>query len=153
MKHAIFLASTAALALAGLAAADKAPANAPYTSGAVLTGVKAGTPVRMTYELQAKAYILFIPATGRATFPRLRSYGASLRRPMAGGIANIELGYYDSRDDRAGNDPFVANSEFRLLAGFERELAPNLTGAVQYYLEHMADNLRIAESALSQQSI
>ncbi|MEZ5986802.1 MAG: DUF3108 domain-containing protein [Hyphomonas sp.] len=72
MKRSIFLASAAALALtglatAGLAMADKSPA--PTTaSGAILTNVKAGTPTRMEYELQAKAYILFIPATGRASF-------------------------------------------------------------------------------------
>ena len=72
MKRSIFLASAAALALTGLAAAglamaDKSPA--PTTaSGAILTNVKAGTPMRMEYELRAKAYILFIPATGRASF-------------------------------------------------------------------------------------
>ena len=67
MKRSIFLASAAALALAGFATADKAPSAAP-ASGALLTHVKDGTPTRMVYELQAKAYILFIPATGRATF-------------------------------------------------------------------------------------
>ena len=67
MKRSFFLASAAALALAGFATADKAP-SARATSGALLTNVKAGTPTRMVYELQAKAYILFIPATGRATF-------------------------------------------------------------------------------------
>ena len=67
MKRSIFLASAAALALAGLATADKSPAPAP-TSGALLTNVKAGTPTRMVYELEAKTYILFIPATGRARF-------------------------------------------------------------------------------------
>ena len=77
--------------------------------------------------------------TGLATFPRLRSYGASLRRPMLGGIAHIEMGLYDSLDDPNGNDPFVANSEFRWLIGFERELASELTGAFQYYQERILD--------------
>ncbi|WP_273185567.1 DUF3108 domain-containing protein [Hyphomonas adhaerens] len=72
MKRSIFLASAAALALtglatAGLALADKSPAP-KNASGAILTNVKAGTPTRMEYELRAKAYIFFIPATGRATF-------------------------------------------------------------------------------------
>ncbi|MEZ5953714.1 MAG: DUF3108 domain-containing protein [Hyphomonas sp.] len=67
MKRAFFLASAAALALAGFATADKAPA-ANAASGALLTNVKAGTPTRMVYELEAKAYFLFIPATGRASF-------------------------------------------------------------------------------------
>ncbi len=72
MKRSIFLASAAALALtglttAGLALADKSPAPT-NASGAILTHVKAGMPMRMEYELRAKAYIFFIPATGRATF-------------------------------------------------------------------------------------
>ncbi len=78
-------------------------------------------------------------ASGLATFPRLRTYGASARRPFLGGIANMEIGFYDSPDDPGGTDPLVANSEFRFLAGFEREIAPDLTGAVQYYLERLRD--------------
>lgn len=78
-------------------------------------------------------------ATFQPTFPHLRTYGASFRRPMWSGIANVEFGFYDSLDDKAGNNPFVPNSEFRFLAGYERELATELTGAVQYYLEYMRD--------------
>jgi hypothetical protein len=55
------------------------------------------------------------------------------------GIGNIEIGYYDSERDRNGDDPFVNNSELRLLVGYEQELAHELTGSVQYYLEHMQD--------------
>jgi len=77
--------------------------------------------------------------TGLAIFPRLRTYGASIRRPLLGGIANMEAGFYDSLDDQGGTNPFVANSEFRLLAGFEKEIAPEFAGAVQYYLERLAN--------------
>ena len=77
--------------------------------------------------------------TGLATFPRLRTYGASVRRPLFGGIANLEAGFYDSLDDKQGTDALVANSEFRLLAGFEKEIAPEFTGAFQYYLERLLD--------------
>jgi hypothetical protein len=80
------------------------------------------------------------PVTGHATFPELAAYGASLRGPMLSGIGNVEAGYYDSMDDRDGDNPFVNNSEFRFLAGYEKELARNFTGAVQYYLEHMMDH-------------
>jgi hypothetical protein len=81
-------------------------------------------------------------ASGRATFPRLGVYGASIRGPFAGGIGNAEVGYYDSRQDRGGEDPLVRNSELRLLLGYERDLpriARDLTVAVQYYLEWMTD--------------
>jgi len=75
----------------------------------------------------------------QATFPKLSVYGASLRGNFLNGIGNVELAYYDSRQDRGGDNPFVNNSEFRLLLGYERELAKELTGSVQYYLEHMMD--------------
>lgn len=65
MKRAFLLASAAALAMAGLSVADTAPGAA---SPALLANVKAGEPTRMIYELEAKAYVLFIPATGRASF-------------------------------------------------------------------------------------
>lgn len=77
------------------------------------------------------------PATADLTYPRLNVWGASARGPFLAGIANIETGYYDSREDRDGGDPLVRNNEIRLLAGFEKELAVNLTGSVQYYLEWM----------------
>jgi len=75
--------------------------------------------------------------TSLALFPRLRSYGASLRRPLFNGIFHAEIGFYDSLDDKTGSDPFINNSEFRLLTGYERELAPELTGAFQYYQERL----------------
>ena len=57
------------------------------------------------------------------TFPRLAVLGASARGALAGGVSSVELGYYDSKDDRSGSDPFVRNSELRLLVGYEREVA------------------------------
>jgi hypothetical protein len=81
----------------------------------------------------------FDGASGLFTFPRLAVLGASIRGPVWGGIGNAEAGYYDSLDDRAGSDPLVRNSEWRGLIGFEKELASDLTGSFQYYLEQMAD--------------
>ncbi|MGD9872769.1 MAG: hypothetical protein AB7T27_00730 [Kiritimatiellia bacterium] len=78
-------------------------------------------------------------ATGRAIFPELGVYGASLRGQFMKGIANLEAGYYDSRDDCDGDDPMIRNSETRLMAGYQQELMQDLTLAVQYYLELMAD--------------
>ncbi|MEN8141477.1 MAG: hypothetical protein ABFR97_09675 [Thermodesulfobacteriota bacterium] len=79
------------------------------------------------------------PASGNLRYPRLSVYGASLRAPLAKGIANIEAGYYDSRQDRDGTDPATRNSESRLLVGYEQELSRNFTGGLQYYLELMDD--------------
>jgi len=79
------------------------------------------------------------PAAGKATFPRLGVYGASLRGAAAGGIGNLEFGFYDSEEDRSGSDPLVRNSELRFLAGYEREIAVEFTAGIQYYLEYMLD--------------
>ncbi len=84
----------------------------------------------------------FDGSTGLFTFPRLTVFGASARGPVWGGIGNAESGYYDSRDDGDGSDPQVRNSEWRALLGYEKELAPDLTGSVQYYLEQMDDHER-----------
>jgi len=79
------------------------------------------------------------PVAGDYLFPKLTVYGASLQGPLGAGIANIEVGYYDSREDRSGDDPLINNSELRLLLGYEQELATEFTGSVQYYLEQMQD--------------
>ena len=98
------------------------------------------------YEVALYAYDGYWKSPGgqtllppRAVFPRLSVYGASLRGPVGRGIANVEVGYYDSRDDRRGRDWLVNNSEFRLLLGYEQEIGRELTASVQYYLEHMMD--------------
>lgn len=70
-------------------------------------------------------------------YPKLSVYGVSARGALWGGIGNLEAGFYDSNDDRDGDDPLIRNSEIRLLAGFERELAHDFTCGLQYYLEWM----------------
>ena len=78
------------------------------------------------------------PQTGLATFPELDVYGASIRGQVGNAIVNGEIGYYDSQDS-SGENPFVRNSEFRVLLGYQRELGRNLNGAFQYYLERRID--------------
>ncbi len=73
-------------------------------------------------------------ATGNATFPKLQTFGASARGPISTGIATIEVGYYKTAEGSALN-PLVRNDEFRFLVGYEQEIAAELTGSVQYYLE------------------
>ena len=91
---------------------------------------------------------LGLSATEQAlVFNRLRAYGASVRGPLAGGIANAEISAYDSADDRSGQDPLVPNSQVRFLLGYERELATDLTGAVQYYLERTSEYDALIQAA------
>jgi hypothetical protein len=79
----------------------------------------------------------FDPSTGKATFPTLSVYGASVRGAVGRGIGHLELGYYDSEADRDGDDPLIRNGEFRVLIGYEQEVAKNFTVGMQYELEHM----------------
>lgn len=82
----------------------------------------------------------FDPETGDFTFARLNALGASIRGNLAGGLYNVETVWYDSSHNRDGTDPNLPNSEFRFLAGYERELFTNFTLSTQYYLEWLQDH-------------
>ncbi len=78
--------------------------------------------------------------SGELGFAPLRSWGASLRRPLGSGIGNLEFARYVSRLDRNGTDPVLPNDSWRLLLGYERELVTNLTAAFQYQLDLIDDH-------------
>jgi len=77
-------------------------------------------------------------SSGHAIFPELEVFGSSFRWPIASGIANIEMGYYKNKNQSASN-PFVRNDEWRLLLGYEQEIAKEFTASIQYYIEHKND--------------
>jgi len=84
--------------------------------------------------------------TNRAIFPRLISYGGSVRSPLLKGLFNMEVGRYVSIDDRHGDNPFIPNSEMRFLVAYEKELARDFTAKFQYYQELMEDYSSYRES-------
>ena len=61
------------------------------------------------------------------------------RAPSSAGIGYIEVGYYDSREDRSGNDRLIENASLKYLLGYERDLGGDFKAGVQYYLEQMFD--------------
>lgn len=98
------------------------------------------------YELALYGYQGYWKSSGgqnaamtQATFPDLNVYGASVRGTVAKGIGNLEAGYYESADDRSGDDPLINNSEMRYLAGYTQEIGRDFTMGVQYYVEQMLD--------------
>ncbi|ABM62191.1 hypothetical protein [Halorhodospira halophila] len=96
-------------------------------------------------ELAGYFYRGFFPqpeeqANDRLTHARLNAYGASIRDRLGPGIANAEVGYYDSVDNRDGDRSVqVPNSEFRALLGYTWEAATNFDVGLQYYLEWLQD--------------
>ena len=71
------------------------------------------------------------------SYPELGVYGASAQGNKLGGIISLEGGYYDSVDDRDGDNPFMENPQARFLAGYQRALGADLTIGAQYYGEAM----------------
>jgi len=99
-----------------------------------------------SYELAAYGYQGywkspggFDPLTGNAIFPELQVLGASSRGPIGPGILSAEIGYYSSKDDKSGADPFINNDEIRGLVGYEWEVARDTTLGLQYYVEALQD--------------
>jgi len=86
------------------------------------------------------------PARRELFYPELAVYGASVRGPVLEGIGNLEVGYYDSLEDRAGTDPLVENSAIKYLLGYERQVWTDFTLGVQYYVEQMLQFRRFESS-------
>ncbi len=72
-------------------------------------------------------------------YRRLDVYGASIRGPWAGGIANAEVGYYNSREDSEGDDRLVENSFFKALAGYDIDFGNEFRAGFQYFYERRLD--------------
>jgi hypothetical protein len=69
-----------------------------------------------------------------------------VRLPVFGGIAWVETGLYQSREDKEGDNPLIPNSSISSLAGFERQIAANLTANIQYQNKIMLDHDAYLES-------
>src|SRR3989338_7475744 len=67
-------------------------------------------------------------------YPELAVYGASLRgpAPIVGGITYGEVGYFDSLEDRSGNNRLIENASMKYLAGYERDFPQDLCIGAQY---------------------
>jgi len=74
-----------------------------------------------------------------AIYPHLDVYGASVRGSILGGILWLEGGYFDSRDDKDGDNPMMPNSSVMGLFGYERQVATNLTANIQWQADAIMD--------------
>lgn len=100
-----------------------------------------------SYEVAGYYYRGFDPspksfkneAARQMYYERMDSYGGSVRGPFAWGIANAEVAYYYSPEDRDGNIRTIQNSQMRYLVGYEKDLGYDLRVGFQYYVEQMLD--------------
>lgn len=93
----------------------------------------------------------FNPLNGQSFFPQWQAYGASVRSPLGGGIANVELAWHRSMEDQEGSNGYIPNSEIRFLIGFEKEVISKLNLGLQYYLEHIQDHDSLIINSLTPQ--
>lgn len=85
------------------------------------------------------------------TFSALRVYGASLITPVGQGLINAEFAYYDSTDDKQGNEANIPNSQTRWLLGYQQEIVKNLSGGVQFYVERIRNHDALLKNSLAPQ--
>jgi hypothetical protein len=78
-------------------------------------------------------------------FPHLSVYGLSGQRNLLNGVGSLELGYYDSQDDRKGDDPAIPNSKYKILMGYQQEVLTDFTLGLQYYREEIVQDSDSAE--------
>jgi len=82
-------------------------------------------------------------------FPKLAAHGVSFRKQVFGGIINLETCYYDSIDDRNGQNLAIENSMLKSLIGFEKEIMQDFTAAFQYFSEYMLNYSDYKNSAIA----
>lgn len=79
-------------------------------------------------------------STKEVFYPKLAVFGASIRGPAPlsiGGIASGEVGYFDSLEDRNGENRLIENSSMKYLLGYERDFPKDFRLGFQYYVEQM----------------
>lgn len=81
-------------------------------------------------------------------YPRLDVYGTSLRGPALAGIGNMELGYYNSREDSEGSNRLIANSLFKVLTGYEKDFGNDFKVGFQYLYEQTLNYDNYSENLL-----
>ncbi len=83
-------------------------------------------------------------------YERQDVFGASLRGPFLGGIANAEAGYAHSPEDPRGDNRLIENSSAKFLVGYEKDLGHDLKAGVQYYYEQKLDYAAYKRALLPQ---
>ena len=122
--------------------------NAEFALRIKLKNIAGFTPSLYAYKGRwNNPYSMLFDGISQITpfFSKLNVYGGSLRGQTLGGILSLETGFYDSRDDKNGDNPLIENSSFRFLALFETSLTTTLDLGIQYYSEIIQDYDKIED--------
>jgi hypothetical protein len=77
--------------------------------------------------------------TRELKYERMDVYGWSWRGPFTGGIANIEMGYFNSREDAEGTNRLIENSFYKAMTGYSRDMGNDFKIGFQYLYEQRLD--------------
>jgi hypothetical protein len=80
-------------------------------------------------------------------YPRLNMFGFTAQNTLFGGVLSLESGFYQSANDTSGANALIANSQYRYLIGYEREIATDVTLGLQFYGELMFQHAAYLASA------
>lgn len=72
-------------------------------------------------------------------YPDLSVIGASTEGQVGPGILTTEIGYYNSEEDKDGNNPLIENSMLKFLIGYRMDFSAHLAMGFQWYQELMMD--------------
>jgi hypothetical protein len=89
---------------------------------------------------------LTAPTRAITFYPDLSVYGLSAQGGALAGVLSFETGYYQSREDEGGKDPFIRNSQIRFLIGYQRQIWEDFTAGIQYYSEYMLSHDEYVEN-------
>ena len=116
----------------------KVPAVTPGNTEAALKAYRnLGGYDMALYYYRGFARTPSMSSGGSLFYPELTVYGASIEGRAMGGILGLEAGYYESRQDRQGDDSFVPNSSTRLLVAYKRQIKKDFHIGLQYYIQYM----------------
>jgi len=81
-------------------------------------------------------------------YPDLEVIGASSEGQVGPGIFSTEIGYYHSKEDKDGSNPFIENSYLKYLLGYRIDLSAKLAVGVQWYQERMMEYAAYEQSVM-----
>lgn len=83
---------------------------------------------------------------GAPTFAKSQTFGGSVIKPLGKGLMKAEFGYQTNQGNE--NNLFL-KKQIKFLAGYEQEVARNLTMSGQYYLEHTPNQNNLVQDMIN----